>query len=480
MPSATHLLGPTHSSTSVEEFVIRSHSPHATPSHSQEELLQGVEDSAEDVLSLLRPGDPDSRATEAFEKAMVASARKHLETRIDEMALGLAEATGRSPDAIRTDVLIALCDLAQSPNVADTRQQLIDRTCVNANGLRLAIHQATASDLHTIEQAILSNGRQADEEASFELVVDQVRQTYGAHGPLDLLASADIEQQVRQLTNYLAPGLAEAFQKFGLSRLAHEADYITTLRKAAIILVDHGINTTMKVNRFLTRAQAHDDKVAFATGALGQVGYGAGMGAFMYAVAPKIAPALLGGIGGVGGAIAFGAVAGTIVGYLDCIAGSGASALKDALSYAGSGPLTSDVARKMRMSECKDIGTRVGISAAATFTKNALLRAVVPSVVYAVAFPAGISRDVRDGIDFAGDAGGGLISGGVANVLNRKTLDNRQSSNFKLLAQRNLPQLLQKDQTRPRARSACMPCWHTPGVLAQAPLRPPPSPSRVR
>jgi len=252
---------------------------------------------------------------------------------------------------------------------------------------------------------------------------------------------ADSHQKVKHLAQHLQRVTERALQQFKLEPSRYGLPHMEGLQKAAVALVAYGIDTPSKADKLLADARRHDDKVAMATGAVGQLGYGAGMGGFAYGLAPKIVRQFPSDFLGSSG---FGAVAGLLVGYLDSVAGSAASRLRAALTYQGGGAPDNLAARDMHLSTARQIGTATGISAGSTFVKNLILRAAIPSVVYAAAFPQGVSRDVRDGIDFAGDAGGAFISGGIADVMKRRALDSRESTAFKLLSQTNFVQVLER------------------------------------
>ncbi len=351
----------------------------------------------------------------------------------------------------RSRMLETLCDLARRADVEVARQQLAEDICLTANGLRQALSQASPSDIQSFvvdlsSLADASHGTEAREGAALEALVADVRRSYGEGlvTARPLRSAKDIEPDVRQIVDSLRPGLMDALKRFKLSSQDHEQEALQALRQAAVVLVDHELDTPGKVQEFLGHARRWDDWLAFGTGLLAQVGYPVGMSAFLWGVGPQLAPVLLGAESGFRGAAAFGAVAGAMIGYFDSVAGAGASAMRSALSYAGSGGTTSPLVNAMKPSEPRDIGIRLGISALATFTKNALLRAVLPSVVYAAAYPQGVSRAIRDHVDFAGDAGGGLFSGAAATLLTRRALDSRSSQDFKLLTQDNLPEMIQR------------------------------------
>ncbi|WAC71540.1 hypothetical protein OU995_18385 [Roseateles sp. SL47] len=413
----------------------------------RDDMLAQVQQSAEDVLSLLQPGRPSRAATQTLQHALADAAEDILNARVDEAVRDIAIMSGQPEAVLRTRMLEAVAELAAVPKEDETRQRLTESLCLNANALRGSISRTRPEALRRTEAGgvdPLLNDK--DHLKQFELLVDDVRRGYPHRPSGALLTAAAIQASVDGLTRTLMPRLDDACKQFGLDPTEHREDAVATLRRASVALVDHGLDTLEKVDRFLSQARRHDDKLAWVTGALAQLGYPVGMAGFLYALAPQIAPSLLTQANGFGGALAFGAIAGAMIGYFDCLASSGAGMLRNALSYADPAQLTGPVAPRLTMSQARDIALRAGISCGATFTKNALLRAVVPSVVYATAFPSGISRTVRDNVDFAGDAGGGLVSGGVMNLLIRKALDNPQSSDFKLLSQANLPAIIQQVQ----------------------------------
>lgn len=437
-------------------------------SASTAQVLDQIQQSSEALLLRVQAAASCPSATQSLEQALTTQARRMLN---DQLRLALAELDGEvaclRPDApgalklsapphtavssARDRLLETLCDLARRADVELARQQLAQEICLTANGLRQAVSQADPGDIQRFLMdlgGVAASSTLADTDAGvrFEGLVAEVRRDYGrslANGRR-LCPARDIEPDVHRIVECLQPGLMDALNRFKLPPQDHEQEGLRALRQAAVVLVDHELDTPEKVQEFLDHARRIDDWLAFATGLLGQVGYPVGMSAFLWGIGPQLAPVLLGAEGGFRGAAAFGAVAGAMIGYFDSVASAGASAVRSALSYAGSGGSTSPLASAMRVSEPRDIGMRLGISALATFTKNALLRAVLPSAVYAAAYPQGVSRDLRDHIDFAGDAGGGLFSGAAATLLTRRTLDCRSSQDFKLLTQDNLPEMIQR------------------------------------
>lgn len=403
-------------------------------------LLQGVSQGAVGMTEIMRSGHSESPATQRLAEALEPVAQRELSAHLGRLSCGGSD---QSFQMRALEAVGGLAERMDGPSV----QVLLERSLASAEaGVRGAVLQSTSNDLHVIQQSLLhASSRSGTEASTFAEVVDHVRLNYGHRGPRVLRTATEIAQEVDGLVAYLANGLAAAFQKFGMSE-EHGPETIDTLRRACIVMVDHGLTRTTDVNAFLTGARSHDHRIAMVGGALSQLGYVAGMTSFMYGVAPRIADALLGATPGFREAVAFGAVAGFMVGPLDCIAGSGAAAFAEAMSYARPDQINDTSAQAMHMSEGKEIRTRMGIAAATTFAKNALLRVAVPSVIYGLAFPAGINRDVRDGLDLLADAGGGMLSSGFANVLVHRTLNNSSSANYKLLAQRNLPQVVQRSQ----------------------------------
>lgn len=457
----------------------------------RDRMLTGVARSTEGLLANLGAGagaDPArQRDTQRLQQALETHAQdllqEHLRDAVADIEspphppdLSLAAATRLEPQ-----LLAAVADMARDADVEGSRRQLTQAVCLASNRLRRSLSTATDVELSTwrveIEDEPGGEARStADAEIRFDALVEQVRQRYGgggggsvgvagsasasvsAPGGARFLATegranprmkpmrtaAAIEPEVEALVASLLPGLTDALRRLGLDPAAHQAQSQQALREAAIILVDHGLSTPEQARAFLDQVNRHDERLALFTGVLAQVGYPVGMAAFLWGVAPPLAPSLLGTAGGVTGAVAFGALAGAMIGWSDSIAGSGASAVYRALAYAGSATSVSPLAGKLRQPQARELGVRAGLSASATFAKNALLRAVIPSVVYGLAFPGGLNREVRDYVDFAGDAGGGFFSGGAAAVLTRRWLDSRPARDFKLLTQENLPGLIQR------------------------------------
>lgn len=446
-----------------------------------QQMLSQIERTSEALLTRVHAAQSSPSATQSLELSLTADAQRLLNVQLRD---ALAALDGGATDAQRARrvatpgadhpdrcdgdpgeaispsrdrLLQVLCDLARQADLEGARQQLAEDLCVTANGLRQVVSQASPGDLQRLVTgfsvpASAGQGAGTTDPAGFESLVAEVRGAYGAaRGTAQPLRSAtDIAPDVERIVESLKPGLMEALKRFHLSPQDHEQAGVQALQQAAVILVDHELDTPATVQAFLDHARRADDWLAFTTGLLGQVGYPVGMAAFLWGVGPSLAPVLLGAESGFRGAAAFGAVAGAMIGYFDSVAGAGASAVRSALSYAGSGGSTSPLVAAMKASEPRDIGTRLGISALATFTKNALLRAVVPSVVYAAAYPQGVSRAVRDHVDFAGDAGGGLFSGAAATLWTRRALESRSSQDFKLLTQDNLPDLIERARSGPR------------------------------
>lgn len=464
------------------------------------DYLESVAATTGDMLATLarsaRSDAASEAATQRLQKKLEDRAQTLLKDQLREAVSNLQSA-GRlkeegstRPQDCKPWMLDATVELARSVDVELPRRQLTEALCITSNGLRQALANASEQELASLHMQIDSeegaqDGHRPGVEISFDALVEQVRRRYpdagaaaraldaGVGGRVEaaigagpgaavdaalkagpatglkggaLRAAAAIEPEVRKLVAHLAPGLTDAMQRLGLDAEAHAAEGQQALREAAIILVDHGVTTPEQVKAFLDRVNRHDDRLAFLTGVLAQVGYPAGMAAFLWGIAPQLAPSLLGPAGGVPGALAFGALAGAMIGWTDSAAGSGASAVYRALAYGGSGASVSALASKLQMPEARDLRVRAGMSAAATFVKNALLRAVIPSVVYGAAFPNGVDRAFRDHVDFVGDAGGGFFSGGAAALLTRRRLEPRSSRDFKLLTQENLPDMIERSQ----------------------------------
>lgn len=451
----------------------------------RQDCLAEVAVATEDMLATLeRVATSDGArdlATHKLQESLEARAQALLEIQLRNVLAGLhaqdsrAAALSNSQHSLPSWALDAVVDLAQRADVEASRQRLKEVLCIAGNGIRQSVANATETELSDLRLQI-EGGEGANDRAApgtevhFDRLVEEVRHRYApagagataygsgtrrAVGQADgmagvggsaLRSAAAIETDVRRLVASLAPTLSDAMQILGLDAKAHEAEGERALREAAIILVDHGLNTPEQVRAFLDQVNRHDERLAFLTGVLAQVGYPLGMAAFLWGVAPQLAPSLLGSAAGVQGAVAFGALAGAMIGWTDSAAGSAASAVYRVLAYGGSGSSVSPLAQHLQLPEARDLRVRAGTSAAATFTKNALLRAVIPSVVYGLAFPAGVNRAIRDHVDFAGDAGGGFLSGGIAALLTRRRVDSRPSQDFKLLTQANLPAMIQRAQ----------------------------------
>jgi hypothetical protein len=400
-------------------------------------LRHSIDDACAALQRRLHMGDPRSPSTAEFAQAMLVRLEADLSAQVDQCAAQVAGATGLPPGTVRSQMLHALGEQAAQLEAGELRRQLAGHLSETASELQQSLDGMSEGDVRLVISA-------AGDADAFALLSQQVRATYGSGGPSPLRPPHEVEAEARQLAHHLAGRLAGAFEHFGQPSAGHEPGLPAPLLHAAIVLADHGIGTPARADAFLSAVRMHDDCVAAGTGALAQLGYAAGMGAFMYFIAPAIAPALLGQAPGVGGAVALGAAGGALIGCLDSVAGSGASQVRQALSHAGSAPLFGQAAG-LHFGAAREIATRAGIATGTTFAKNLLLRIVLPSVVYA-ALPSGVNRSLRDSIDFAGDAGGGLASGALAAVLIRRALDNRASNDCKLLSQQNLPQLVQARQ----------------------------------
>ncbi len=464
-------------------------------------LLAGVAKSTEVLLADLSAGTgaglARQRDTQRLQQVLETHALELLEEQLRD-AVADTDSPRRPADLpltaatrLQPQLLAAVADMARDADVEGSRRRLTQAVCVAGNRLRQSLATATEAELSIwrveIEDEPGGEARStADAEIRFDALVEQVRQRYGGGGVgtgsegvagsasgsatatatatasapggarflgnegranpriKPMRTAAAIEPEVGALVASLLPGLTDALRRLGLDPAAHQAQSQQALREAAIILVDHDLGTPEQARAFLDQVNRHDERLALFTSVLAQVGYPVGMAAFLWGVAPPLAPSLLGTAGGVTGAVAFGALAGAMIGWSDSVAGSGASAVYRALAYAGSATSVSPLAGKLRQPQARELGVRAGLSASATFAKNALLRAVIPSVVYGLAFPGGLSREVRDHVDFAGDAGGGFFSGGAAAVLTRRWLDSRPARDFKLLTQENLPGLIQR------------------------------------
>lgn len=458
----------------------------------RKDYLERVATTTGDMLATLagtaRSDVVREAATQRLQKSLEGRAQALLESQLQQAASGLQAARqqteegslvsrGAEPD-LQPWIVQAAAEMARRVNVEVPRKQLTEALCITSNQWRRALSNASEQALASLHVQIDSDagaedGSRSGAEIRFDALVEQVRRRYhlaeagslasgaGAHSDLKagqgagretgpsakaLRTAAAIEPEVRKLVGHLTPGLTDAMRRMGLDAKAHAAEGQEALREAAIILVDHGLNTPEQVRAFLDQVNRHDDRLAFLTGVLAQVGYPAGMAAFLWGIAPQLAPSLLGSAGGVPGALAFGALAGAMIGWTDSAAGSGASAVYRALAYGGSGASVSPLAQKLHLPESRDLRVRAGTSAAATFVKNALLRAVIPSVVYGAAFPDGVDRAFRDHVDFVGDAGGGFFSGGATALLTRRRLDSRPSRDFKVLTQDNLPDMIERSQ----------------------------------
>lgn len=382
-------------------------------------------------------------ATQQLQRSLEARAQTLLEEELraalaDLHAQELREGARSAPSASSAPsnshaplpgrALDMVVELTQRNDVEACRQQMKEVVCVVGNGIRQSVSNATEAELLHLQPAAT--------EATRNGVPD---------GRVQHSAEA-VETDVRKLVASLTPGLSDAMRRMGLDAEAHEAEALKALRDAAVILVGHGLTTPEQARAFLDQVHRHDERLSFLTGMLAQVGYPVGMAAFLWGIAPQLAPSLLGTAGGVPGALAFGALAGAIIGWADSAAGSGASAVYRALAYRGSESSISPLAQRLQLPEARDLRVRAGMCAAATLIKNGLLRAIIPSLVYGLASPAGVNRAIRDHVDFAGDAGGGFFSGGAAALLTRRRLDSRPSRDFKLLTQQNLPDLIQRAQ----------------------------------
>ena len=339
----------------------------------------------------------------------------------------------------------------------DLKKKVTDE--IRAAGAAIALNVANMSQAQSEEIIAYVVQGMRENEADRDDIQERLEKA-GALSGLSISEGDDKVKTVQQLQKYLHRVILNGIDdhrgtvedpSFSM------ADVDEAALRAAVVFVSKGLNTPDEVGAFLSAARKHDLGMAAFTGGLGQTGYGAGMGTFMYS---GLADAVLRNLdmSNLGHRFVFGFVAGLVVGPFDCVTSAGANEVRDRYTYVGSQkPMK---ALKSSRSICRTVTYDSINSALATLLKN-LIRAVVPVMVYRhlpggeilpggrVVAPGEVRETLRDGIDFGIDAGGAVFLSGPGSGVTRHWIHHGWSTaarDAKLVTQGNLGNIVDRSR----------------------------------